>query len=181
MLNRTNKDLDPVPRRLRKWGVTSFITYWISDAFKEAHSSRSMLQKMLTRHQRRDMAIRLVHHRHRSYVARIARHRRTRLLYHFIRHCLQRCDRRDSPCPISDACACQLRVLGIVPSNHKQDNTLRILVCHPEHEWRECCARDVGSDMAQFLDAQEPIPASQGIKTNTMISFFLFWLLSIPL
>jgi cytosine/uracil/thiamine/allantoin permease len=34
MLYRTNRDLDPVPRHLRKWGVTSFISYWISDAFK---------------------------------------------------------------------------------------------------------------------------------------------------
>jgi NCS1 family nucleobase:cation symporter-1 len=33
-LTRTNKDLDPVPRHARKWGVTSFISYWISDAFK---------------------------------------------------------------------------------------------------------------------------------------------------
>ncbi|KAF2276463.1 NCS1 allantoate transporter [Westerdykella ornata] len=30
----TNKDLDPVPRHARKWGVTSFIAYWVSDAFK---------------------------------------------------------------------------------------------------------------------------------------------------
>ncbi|ORY17826.1 permease for cytosine/purines, uracil, thiamine, allantoin-domain-containing protein [Clohesyomyces aquaticus] len=33
--NPTNKDLDPVPRDARKWGVTSFI-YWISDAFNAA-------------------------------------------------------------------------------------------------------------------------------------------------
>jgi cytosine/uracil/thiamine/allantoin permease len=34
MVYRTNKDLDPVPRHARKWGVTSFISYWVSDAFK---------------------------------------------------------------------------------------------------------------------------------------------------
>lgn len=33
---RTNKDLDPVPRSSRKWGVTSFIAYWVSDAFNAA-------------------------------------------------------------------------------------------------------------------------------------------------
>lgn len=32
----TNKDLDPVPPHARKWGVTSFIAYWISDAFNAA-------------------------------------------------------------------------------------------------------------------------------------------------
>lgn len=32
----TNKDLDPVPPNRRKWGVTSFIAYWISDAFNAA-------------------------------------------------------------------------------------------------------------------------------------------------
>ncbi|ETN44471.1 uncharacterized protein HMPREF1541_10141 [Cyphellophora europaea CBS 101466] len=32
----TNKDLDPVPPGNRKWGVTSFIAYWISDAFNAA-------------------------------------------------------------------------------------------------------------------------------------------------
>ncbi|KKY30038.1 putative ncs1 allantoate transporter [Diaporthe ampelina] len=32
----TNKDLDPVPPHERKWGVTSFIAYWISDAFNAA-------------------------------------------------------------------------------------------------------------------------------------------------
>lgn len=35
-MNRTNKDLDPVPPHERKWGVTSFIAYWISDAFNAA-------------------------------------------------------------------------------------------------------------------------------------------------
>lgn len=34
--SRTNKDLDPVPKNARKWGVTSFIAYWISDAFNAA-------------------------------------------------------------------------------------------------------------------------------------------------
>ena len=33
---RTNRDLDPVPPHARKWGVTSFIAYWISDAFNAA-------------------------------------------------------------------------------------------------------------------------------------------------
>ena len=32
----TNRDLDPVPRHARKWGVLSFIAYWISDAFNAA-------------------------------------------------------------------------------------------------------------------------------------------------
>jgi cytosine/uracil/thiamine/allantoin permease len=32
--SRTNKDMDPVPRHERKWGVTSFLAYWVSDAFK---------------------------------------------------------------------------------------------------------------------------------------------------
>ena len=35
-ISRTNKDLDPVPKHERKWGVTSFLAYWISDAFKYA-------------------------------------------------------------------------------------------------------------------------------------------------
>lgn len=35
-LSRTNKDLDPVPPDERKWGVASFIAYWISDAFNAA-------------------------------------------------------------------------------------------------------------------------------------------------
>ncbi|KAJ4419373.1 hypothetical protein N0V82_004955 [Gnomoniopsis sp. IMI 355080] len=32
----TNRDLDPVPPDARKWGVASFIAYWISDAFNAA-------------------------------------------------------------------------------------------------------------------------------------------------
>lgn len=35
LMIRTNKDLDPVPPAGRKWGVTSFISYWISDAVCE--------------------------------------------------------------------------------------------------------------------------------------------------
>ncbi|KAK5242986.1 hypothetical protein LTS06_011138, partial [Exophiala xenobiotica] len=35
-MSRTNKDLDPVPPARRKWGVVSFIAYWISDAFNAA-------------------------------------------------------------------------------------------------------------------------------------------------
>ena len=30
----TNKDMDPVPKKDRKWGPWSFVAYWISDAFK---------------------------------------------------------------------------------------------------------------------------------------------------
>jgi hypothetical protein len=43
MSYRTNKDLDPVPRHARKWGVTSFISYWVSDAFK--YNSPSLSSK----------------------------------------------------------------------------------------------------------------------------------------
>lgn len=32
----TNKDLDPVPPHARKWGVASFVAYWVSDAFNAA-------------------------------------------------------------------------------------------------------------------------------------------------
>ncbi|CRG88478.1 Uracil permease [Talaromyces islandicus] len=32
----TNRDLDPVPLHRRKWGVASFIAYWISDALNAA-------------------------------------------------------------------------------------------------------------------------------------------------
>ena len=39
IFTRTNKDLDPVPRQERKWGVTSFLAYWISDAFKYGNQS----------------------------------------------------------------------------------------------------------------------------------------------
>lgn len=39
IVSRTNKDLDPVPRHNRKWGVTSFLAYWISDAFKYEHKT----------------------------------------------------------------------------------------------------------------------------------------------
>lgn len=28
--------MDPVPRHERKWGVISFLAYWVSDAFKYA-------------------------------------------------------------------------------------------------------------------------------------------------
>lgn len=43
MMCRTNKDLDPVPRHERKWGVMSFVAYWISDAFKYVSSKFNLL------------------------------------------------------------------------------------------------------------------------------------------
>jgi hypothetical protein len=38
----------------------------------------------------------------------------------------------------------------------------------------------IGAIWPSFLTMKNTIPASQGIETNTMISFFLFWLLSVP-
>lgn len=45
----TNRDLDPVPPESRKWGVTSFLAYWISDgAF--VLISTILLAPLLSRH-----------------------------------------------------------------------------------------------------------------------------------
>jgi NCS1 family nucleobase:cation symporter-1 len=39
----------------------------------------------------------------------------------------------------------------------------------------------LGAIWPSFLSLKNTIPASQGIETNTMISFFLFWIFSVPL
>jgi NCS1 family nucleobase:cation symporter-1 len=38
----------------------------------------------------------------------------------------------------------------------------------------------IGAIWPSFLTLRNDIPASQGIETNTMISFFIFWLISVP-
>jgi NCS1 family nucleobase:cation symporter-1 len=38
----------------------------------------------------------------------------------------------------------------------------------------------LGAIWPSFLTLKNDIPASQGIETNTMIAFFLFWLVQVP-
>jgi hypothetical protein len=166
MLNRTNKDLDPVPRHARKWGVTSFISYWISDAFKYAiyplnvyknksnnpsapqhgnsppASSPSVRPNVLTPDQKLTTS--------RPNMARVPRHSRPRLFHDILRHRLERRHRRNPPRALSRACSRILGFLGLLHRHHIARHPRHLLVRHPKHERRKRNARHDWCHLAVF-------------------------------
>jgi hypothetical protein len=159
MLCRTNKDLDPVPRHARKWGVTSFISYWVSDAFKYGfprnflhyiRGRESNVLQVLQHGNSHPVSLQSVTPSHphfcqmptltppRSHVARIPWHSRARILHDILRHCAQRRHRRDSPCTLSCPGPRLMGLLGLVHCHHIARHPCHLLVRDPEHERRQC-------------------------------------------
>ncbi|KZV91125.1 uracil transporter FurD [Exidia glandulosa HHB12029] len=142
----TNVDLDPVPRHARKWGVTSFIAYWMADAFKRESLSIVALAFFII-----------------SWV--IAFNGATGVIYHAPFPVLARASWGFWGSYIAIISRAILAIFWFAVQTMNGANTVRVMI---------------GAIWPSFLRLPNHIPASQGIETNTMISFFIFWLLQTP-
>ncbi|KAF2728179.1 uracil permease [Polyplosphaeria fusca] len=159
----TNKDLDPVPRHQRKWGVTSFIAYWISDAFNAAtwQFASGIIAIGLT--WRESIGIVALAFFLVSIV--IALNGATGVIHHAPFPILARASWGfwGSYIPIISRAILAIFWFAIQTMNGA--NTVRVML---------------GAIWPSFLGLKNTIPEDQGITTNTMVSFLIFWLLQLP-
>ncbi|KAF2191834.1 uracil permease [Zopfia rhizophila CBS 207.26] len=159
----TNKDLDPVPRHTRKWGVTSFIAYWISDAFNAAtwQFASSIIAIGLTWRESLGMValgffiISIV----------ISLNGATGVIHHAPFPVLARASWGFWGSYVAIISRAILAIFWFSIQTMNGANTVRVML---------------GAIWPSFLTLHNDIPESQGIETNTMVSFFIFWLVQIP-
>ncbi|KAF2465225.1 uracil permease [Lindgomyces ingoldianus] len=159
----TNKDLDPVPRHARKWGVTSIIAYWISDAFNAAtwQFASGIIAIGLT--WRESLGVVALGFFIISFV--IALNGATGVIHHAPFPVLARASWGFWGSYIAIISRAILAIFWFAIQTMNGANTIRVML---------------GAIWPSFLTLPNHIPASQGIETNTMVCFFLFWLIQIP-
>ncbi|EMD92228.1 hypothetical protein COCC4DRAFT_131156 [Bipolaris maydis ATCC 48331] len=159
----TNKDLDPVPRHARKWGVTSFISYWISDAFNAAtwQFASSIIAIGLT--WRESLGIVALAFFMISFV--IALNGAIGVLHHVPFPVIARASWGFWGSYVAIVSRAILAIFWFAIQNMNGANSVRVMI---------------GAIWPSFLTLKNGIPESQGIDTATMISFFIFWLGSLP-
>ncbi|KAK5949609.1 hypothetical protein OHC33_009416 [Knufia fluminis] len=159
----TNKDLDPVPPQSRKWGVTSFVAYWISDAFNAAtwQFAAGIIAVGLT--WRESLGIIALSFFIISFV--IAFNGAIGVLHHIPFPVIARASWGFWGSYVAIISRAILAVFWFAIQTMNGANTVRVMI---------------GAIWPSFLTLPNHIPESQGINTATMISFFLFWLAQIP-
>ncbi|CAO2647090.1 Nn.00g080120.m01.CDS01 [Neocucurbitaria sp. VM-36] len=159
----TNIDLDPVPRHSRKWGVTSFISYWVSDAFNAAtwQFASSIIAIGLT--WRESLGIVALAFFIISFV--IAANGAIGVIHHTPFPVLARASWGFWGSYIAIISRAILAIFWYAIQNMNGANAVKVMIA---------------AIWPSFLTLHNSIPESQGIETNTMISFFLFWLFSVP-
>ncbi|KAF2826605.1 uracil permease [Ophiobolus disseminans] len=159
----TNKDLDPVPRHARKWGVTSFVSYWVSDAFNAAtwQFASSIIAIGLT--WRESLGIVALAFFIISFV--IALNGAIGVIHHAPFPVLARASWGFWGSYIAIISRAILAIFWYAIQNMNGANAVRVML---------------GAIWPSFLTMKNTIDEEQGIETNTMISFFLFWLFSVP-
>ncbi|KAF2113881.1 permease for cytosine/purines, uracil, thiamine, allantoin-domain-containing protein [Lophiotrema nucula] len=159
----TNKDLDPVPRASRKWGVTSFIAYWISDAFNAAtwQFASSIIAIGLT--WRESIGIVALSFFIISFV--IALNGATGVIHHAPFPVLARASWGFWGSYIAIVSRAILAIFWFAIQTMNGANTVRVML---------------GAIWPSFLTLKNTIPADQGIETNTMVAFVIFWILQVP-
>ncbi|KAI9157920.1 permease [Paramyrothecium foliicola] len=159
----SNLDLDPVPINDRKWGLTSLVSYWISDAFNAAtwQFAASIIAVGLT--WRESLGIVAMSFFIISIV--IAFNGAIGVLYHIPFPIIARASWGfwGSYIPIISRGILAVFWFSIQTMNGA--NTVRVMI---------------GAIWPSFLTLKNHIPASRGIDDATMISFFLFWLVQFP-
>ncbi|KAK8173481.1 NCS1 allantoate transporter [Phyllosticta citrichinensis] len=160
----TNVDLDPVPRRERKWGVWSFVAYWISDAFNAASWEFASSVIAVGLGWRETLGIVALGFFMVSIV--IALNGAIGSIYHAPFPVLARAGWGFWGSYVAILSRVVLAVFWFAVQTMNGANCVRVMI---------------GAIWPSFLTLRNDIPESEGITTATMISFFLFWLLQLPL
>ncbi|KAF2841375.1 NCS1 allantoate transporter [Patellaria atrata CBS 101060] len=159
----TNLDLDPVPRHMRKWGVVSFIAYWISDAFNAAtwQFAAGIIAAGLSWRE----SLGIVGLGFFMVAIVIAFNGATGVIHHAPFPVIARASWGFWGSYIAIISRCILAVFWFAIQTMNGANTIRVMI---------------GAIWPSFLTLPNHIPKSQGIDDATMTSFVIFWLLQLP-
>ncbi|KAI1946067.1 hypothetical protein LOZ57_003818 [Ophidiomyces ophidiicola] len=159
----TNHDLDPIPHHLRKWGVWSFIAYWISDAFNVGawQFSGSVIAVGLS--WKESLAISALGYFIISFV--IALNGATGVIHHAPFPVIARASWGFWGSYVAVISRLILALFWFSINNMNGGNAIRNMI---------------GAIWPTFLDLKNDIPEEQGITTNGMISYIIFFLLQFP-
>ena len=159
----TNLDLDPIPRHLRKWGVTSLIAYWISDAFNVAtwQFGSSILAVGLG--WREALGIVALAFFIVSFV--IAFNGATGVIYHAPFPVIARASWGFWGSYVPIVSRAILGAFWFAIQNVNGGNAVRVMI---------------GAIWPSFLEMRNDIPQGQGITTNGMVSYVIFFVLQFP-
>ncbi|KAL6230494.1 hypothetical protein BDW75DRAFT_244774 [Aspergillus navahoensis] len=159
----TNLDLDPVPRAGRVWGPLSFISYWISDAFNAAtwQFASSIIAVGLS--WRESLGIVALSFFIISFV--IAANGAVGSIYHIPFPVIARASWGFWGSYIAIISRVILAVFWFAIQNVNGANAVKAMI---------------GAIWPSFLSMQNTISQDQGIETNTMIAYLIFWIVQMP-
>ncbi|CAG8918431.1 unnamed protein product [Penicillium salamii] len=159
----TNLDLDPIAKERRKWGVSSLVAYWISDAFNAAtwQFASSIIAVGLT--YREALGIVALSFFIMSFV--IAANGAVGAIYHVPFPVIARASWGFWGSYVAIISRVILAVFWFAIQNVNGGNAVRVML---------------GAIWPSYLTLPNTIPESQGITTNGMIGFFIFWLIQVP-
>ncbi|EKV10009.1 NCS1 allantoate transporter [Penicillium digitatum Pd1] len=159
----TNRDLDPIAKNGRKWGVRSIIAYWISDALNAAtwQFASSMIAVGLT--YREALGIIALSFFIISLV--IAANGTVGAIYHVPFPVIARASWGFWGSYIAIVSRVILAVFWFAIQNVNGGNAVHVMI---------------GAIWPSFLDIPNDIPESQGITTGGMVGFLIFWLIQVP-
>jgi NCS1 nucleoside transporter family len=159
----TNHDLDPIPRNNRKWGVTSLIAYWISDAFNVSawQFASGIIAVGLT--WRESLGIVALAFFIISFV--IAFNGATGVIHHAPFPVIARASWGFWGSYVAIISRVILAVFWFAIQNVNGGNAVRVMI---------------GAIWPSFLTLRNDIPESQGITTNGMVGYVIFFILQFP-
>ncbi|KAI9933799.1 hypothetical protein MW887_004871 [Aspergillus wentii] len=159
----TNRDLDPIPRGLRKWGVWSIVAYWISDAFNAATWQFASSIMAVGLSYRESLIIVAVSFFIISFV--IAANGAVGAKYHIPFPVIARASWGFWGSYVAIISRVILAVFWFAIQNVNGGNAVRVMI---------------GAIWPSFLSLKNDIPANQGITTNGMVAYTIFWLVQFP-
>ncbi|KAJ5229041.1 hypothetical protein N7489_009749 [Penicillium chrysogenum] len=159
----TNLDLDPIAKNARKWGVSSIIAYWISDALHAAtwQFASGMIAVGLT--YREALGIVALSFFIISLV--IAANGTVGAIYHVPFPVIARASWGFWGSYIAIISRVILAIFWFAIQNVNGGNAVRVMI---------------GAIWPSFLDLPNAIPESQGITTAGMVGYLIFWSIQVP-
>ncbi|PLB49159.1 NCS1 allantoate transporter [Aspergillus steynii IBT 23096] len=159
----TNLDLDPVPRHRRHWGPWSFIAYWISDAFNAATWQFASSIMAVGLGWRESLGIIALSFFIISFV--IAANGAVGAIYHIPFPVIARASWGFWGSYIAIISRVILALFWFAIQNVNGGNAVRVML---------------GAIWPSFLTMGNGIPEGEGITTNGMISYLIFWIVQFP-
>ncbi|KAH8701630.1 putative uracil permease [Talaromyces proteolyticus] len=159
----TNKDLDPVPPDMRKWTVLSFVGYWMSDSFSVANWQLASSILAIGLSWKESLGMVALGFFILSIV--IAMNGAIGAIYHVPFPVISRASWGFWGSYIPIISRLILAVFWFATQVVNGGNSVAVMI---------------GAIWPSFLNIPNALPADEGITTQGMVGFFLFWLLQIP-